>query len=318
MRARRFMNNLHGILLVIAAMAGFTVEDMFIKQLSQTLPVGQILMLLGGASAIVFAVLAGGRPLLARAAWRRPFLLRGLAEALAAASFATALSLVDISVVAAVFQATPLVVTMGAALFLGEPVGWRRWSAIGAGFAGVLLIIRPGLAGFEPAALLVLVAVVAVAARDLMTRRIDVAVSSFVVSFQGFAAMLPTGALLLAASGAAPRLPGAAEGAMIVAAVAFGGASYYAMVRATRIADASVVTPFRYARLLFSLAVGIVVFAERPDAPTLLGAALVIATGLYTFLRERQLARRAARAAVAIGGEPARGAASQTAARSTP
>ncbi|MBZ0124287.1 MAG: DMT family transporter [Roseovarius sp.] len=288
------MQNVHGILLVIAAMAGFTVEDMFIKQLSQGLPVGQILILLGCGSAAVFAALAGGRAILARAAWRPLFLLRALSEAVAAMAFVTALSLVDISVVAAVFQATPLFITMGAALFLGEEVGWRRWSAIGLGFLGVLMIIRPGLEGFEPAALFVLISVASVAVRDLITRRIDVAVSSFVVSFQGFAALVPAGAALLILADTGPRAIGATGGAMILGAVVFGAASYYSIVQAMRIADAAVVTPFRYTRLLSSLAVGVTVFGERPDMLTLLGAALVIGTGLYTFLREQRLARRMA------------------------
>ena len=209
-------------------------------------------------------------------------------------AFVTALSLVDISVVAAVFQATPLFITMGAALFLGEEVGWRRWSAIGIGFLGVLMIIRPGLSGFEPAALFVLISVAGVAARDLITRRIDVAVSSFVVSFQGFAALVPAGAVLLLLGDAGPQAVNLTSGAMVLGAAIFGAASYYGIVQAMRIADAAVVTPFRYTRLLFSLAVGVIVFGERPDMMTLLGAGLVIGTGLYTFLREQRLARRMA------------------------
>lgn len=288
------MQNVHGILLVIAAMAGFTVEDMIIKQLSQSLPVGQILVLLGIGSATIFALVSivRGHNILARAAWRRPFLLRALAEATAAMAFVTSLSLVDISVVAAVFQVTPLAITMGAALFLGEEVGWRRWSAICLGFLGVLMIIRPGFAGFEPAALFVLISVAAVAARDLITRRIDVAVSSFVVSFQGFAAVVPAGLVLLALSGAGPQAITAPQGAMILGAVVFGALAYYGIVQAMRIGEAAAVTPFRYTRLLFSLFVGVVVFGERPDAMTLSGAALVIGTGLYTFVREQRLARR--------------------------
>lgn len=288
------MQNVHGILLVIVSMAGFTVEDMFIKQLSQSLPVGQILIMLGCGSATVFAVLSGGRAIFARAAWQPLFVLRALAEATAAMAFVTALSLVDISVVAAVFQATPLFITMGAALFLGEEVGWRRWSAIGLGFLGVLMIIRPGLSGFEPAALFVLISVAAVAARDLITRRIDVAVSSFVVSFQGFAALVPAGAVLLMLGETGPQAISMTGGAMVLGAVIFGAASYYGIVQAMRIADAAVVTPFRYTRLLFSLVVGVVIFGERPDMLTLLGAGLVIGTGLYTFLREQRLARRMA------------------------
>jgi len=293
------MQNVHGILLIIAAMAGFTVEDMVIKHLSQSLPVGQILVLIGCGSALIFALMSGarGQSVLARAAWRPVFLVRALAEATAAMAFVTALSLVDISVVAAVFQATPLVITMGAALFLGEEVGWRRWSAIFLGFAGVLLIIRPGLAGFEPAAFIVLVSVCAVAARDLITRRIDVAVSSTVVSFQGFAAVIPAGVLLLWFAGSGPVAMTVGETAMLLGAIVFGAAAYFAIVQAMRVGDASVVTPFRYTRLLFSLLAGVLVFGERPDALTLCGAGLVIGTGLYTFLREQRLARRARRAA---------------------
>ncbi len=126
------MENLRGILFILLAMFAFTVEDTFIKQLSGTIAVGQILLLIGIGSASIFAVAAVLRRkrLFAREAWRGSFLWRMLAEACAAMAFATSLSLVDISVVAAVFQATPLAITLGAALFLGEEVGWRRWSAI--------------------------------------------------------------------------------------------------------------------------------------------------------------------------------------------
>jgi len=287
------MNNLHGIVLMIAAMAGFTVEDAVIKHLSQVMPVGQVLAVLGLGSALVFAVLSGGRALTARAAWRPVFLVRALAEAVAAMAFVTALSLVDLSVVAAVFQALPLVITMGAALFLGEPVGWRRWSAIVLGLAGVLLIIRPGLGGFEPAALFVLISVCAVALRDLITRRIDIAVSSRVVSFQGFAAAVPAGLVLLAISGDGPAAITLTDGALVLCGVVFRASAYFGIVRAMRVGEAAVVTPFRYTRLLFALLAGGVIFGERPDLITLCGAALVIGTGLYTFLRERSLARRA-------------------------
>ena len=288
------MQNVHGILLVIAAMAGFTIEDMFIKQLTATIPVGQILIILGLVSAATFAVMTWTKRqrLSAWAAWRRPFLLRALAEAVAAMAFATSLALVDISVVAAVFQTTPLVITMGAALFLGETVGWRRWSAIGLGFVGVLMIIRPGFAGFDPAVLLVLVAVAGVTTRDLVTRRMDTAVSSTVVSFQGFAAIVPAGIFLLFVTGEAPQTLSSTNWMMMAGAVVFSVLAYYSIVQATRISEASVITPFRYTRLLFSLLVGIFVFHERPDAMTLAGAALIIGSGLYTFLREQQVARR--------------------------
>lgn len=295
------MNNLHGILLIIGAMAAFTAEDALIKHLSTWFPTGQILLALGiGASAVFAALaLARGQSLLARDAWRAAPLLRALSEAVAATTFVTALALIDMSTVAAVFQATPLAITMGAALFLGEAVGWRRWSAILVGFAGVLLIIRPGLAGFEPATLLVLVAVAAIAVRDLSTRFIRREVSSLVVSFQGFASVILAGACLLWLQGDALIAPALDHYALIAATLVFSVLGYYAIVQAMRVADASAVQPFRYTRLVFSMIAGMVFFSEQPDAMTLAGATLVIGSGLYTFLRERQLARAMRRAAAA-------------------
>lgn len=293
------MSNLNGILLVIGAMAAFTAEDALIKHLSTWFPTGQILIALGIGAGAVFAALAliRGHSLFARHAWQTAALVRALSEAIAATAFITALSLIDISTVAAVFQATPLAITMGAALFLGEQVGWRRWSAILVGFCGVLLIIRPGLDGFEPAALLVLVAVAAIAVRDLSTRFIVAEVSSLVVSFQGFASIIFSGALLIWLQGDTMVTPQPRHYALIAATLIFSVSGYYAIVQAMRVADASAVQPFRYTRLVFSMLAGILIFGERPDTLTLAGAGLVIATGLYTFLREHQLARRAARAA---------------------
>ncbi|WP_317054473.1 DMT family transporter [Roseovarius rhodophyticola] len=287
------MDNLRGIIFVIVAMAGFTIEDMFIKQLSTTLPVGQILIVLGVGSGAIFATLSllKGQSLTRRQIWQPMFLWRALSEAIAAICFATALSLVDISVVASVFQATPLVITMGAALFLGEKVGWRRWSAIFIGFIGVLMIIRPGLDGFDPNALLVLGSVLFVTVRDLITRKIAADISSTVISFQGFAALIPAGIILLWMTGEHAQSTGSTELWMLLGGVIFGAIGYYGIVQGMRLGDAAVVTPFRYTRLLFSLLVGIVVFQETPDALTLIGAALIISTGLFTFLRERQLAK---------------------------
>lgn len=287
------MNNARGILLIVLAMAGFAIEDMFIKKLSTPLPTGQILIGLGFGSSLIFAILAklNGDRLLAPAAWGRLPMVRALSEAIAAAAFAGSLALVDLSTVAAVFQAMPLAITMGAALFLGEQVGWRRWSAICLGFVGVLMIIRPGFEGFNPATLIVLIAVLAVAVRDLITRRIDVAVSSYVVSFQGFASLIIAGLCMLVFTDRPLGEVGAPEARMFAGAIVFGAMGYWGIVTAMRVGEASVVAPFRYSRLLFSLILGFLVFNERPDLPTILGATLIIGTGLYTFLRERRLAK---------------------------
>lgn len=285
------MDNLRGILFMIAAMIGFTFEDIFIKSMSQTMSVSQILIMLGIGAAIIFLTFSRiqGDRFFLPAAWTPIVICRAVFDGVAAVAFATSLSLIDISMVAAVFQALPLVITMGAALFLGETVGWRRWSAIIVGFLGVLMIIRPGLEGFEPAALWVLVSVIGVAGRDLITRRIDATVASGVVSAQAFFATAIAGVVLCVVNGQELRMPDAGEWKFVVLAMVFGVSGYYGIVIATRIAEASVVTPFRYSRLVFSMLGGMVVFAERPDMMTVLGATLIIATGLYTFLRERRL-----------------------------
>ncbi|MDA7964994.1 DMT family transporter, partial [Ruegeria sp.] len=178
------MNNINGILLLVGSMAAFAIEDMFIKHLSVTVPTGQILIALGVVSGLSFALLsvATRKRVFDPAAWTLLPVARAACEGLGAVMFVTALSLIDLSTVAAVFQALPLAVAMGAALFLGEKVGWRRWSAIGVGFIGVLMIIRPGLEGFQPETLLVVATVVLIAARDLITRKLDARVASTVVA----------------------------------------------------------------------------------------------------------------------------------------
>jgi len=293
------MQNVQGILLVILAMAGFTLEDLFIKKLSVSLTTGQILMIIGVFSSAIFAAIAiaKGQSLVARAAWSRVALIRACSEAMAAMTFASALALVDISTVAAVFQAMPLVITMGAALFLGEHVGWRRWSAIGVGFAGVLCIIRPGFSSFEPATLLVIVSVFSVAVRDLITRKIDASVSAYVVSFQGFGSLFFAGAILLLFTDKPSVMPDVTQSAMFAGAVLFGTMGYWGIVTAMRVADASVVAPYRYSRLVFSILVGTIFLHERPDFATMFGASLIIGSGLYTFLRERRLAAHPTEAA---------------------
>ncbi|WP_299887471.1 DMT family transporter [uncultured Ruegeria sp.] len=287
------MNNVNGILLVIAAMAAFTLEDMFIKQLTASAAPGQILVVLGLICAGVFFCMAlfSRQRIFVAVAWQPLPMIRAMAEAVSAVAFVTALSMVDLSMVAAVFQAMPLAVTMGAALFLGEHVGWRRWSAIGVGFIGVLMIIRPGLEGFRPESLFVVVAVIGVAARDLITRRLDPRISSAVVSSQAYLALVVGGAVLMIL-GAHPLEPlQAGQIGPYAGAVVFGVLGYYGIVTAMRVGEASAVTPFRYTRLLFSILAGVLVFNERPDLMTLAGSTLIIGSGLYTFIRERRLAR---------------------------
>ena len=293
------MNNVHGILLVVGAMAAFALEDMFIKLLSVTVPTGQIMVVLGVACGFLFALMAlvTRKRIFDPVAWQALPMLRSLSETIAALTFVTALSLVELSTVAAVFQALPLAVTMGAALFLGETVGWRRWSAIGFGFMGVLMIIRPGFEGFQPESLFVVATVVAIAARDLITRKLDSRIASSVVALQAYFAVAVSGvALMLFTDQSVVSLQDGQFGPYL-GAIGFGVLGYYGIVTAMRIGEASALTPFRYTRLIFSITAGMLMFGERPDTITMLGAALIIGSGMYTFLRERKLARELAVAA---------------------
>ena len=275
---------------MLAAMAGFTIEDAFIKQLSSTISIGQILISIGLCSSVFFAIVAltSGHSLLASNLWTRATLTRMFAEAIAAVAFVTSLSLVPISTVAAVFQITPLTITMGAALFLGERVGWRRWLAVFVGFIGVLLIIRPGFGGFNPSVLWVLVAVLGVAVRDLVTRVIPFNVESSIISFQAFSSVVIAGAIILLVSPQDIAPIADKELVYLGCTIVFSISGYYAIVLAMRVGNASVVTSFRYSRLIFSLLVGVFIFNESVDMLTLIGSVIIIGSGLYTYLREHR------------------------------
>ena len=290
------MQNIRGIILVTFSMAAFAMEDMFIKSMSRGIPVSEVLVFLGLGGMIAFGIMTyvqrGTLAPLVHRDMRSPIMLwRNASEAVAAMFFITALSLVPLSTVAAVFQATPLAITAGAALFLGEQVGWRRWSAIGIGFIGVLIIIRPGSDTFQLAALLPLGAVITIAVRDLLTRQMDPSIPSVSVAFYGFASVIPAG-LLLATINDPFVMQQGVEWAFMLGAVICGVSGYYAIVQAMRIAETAIIMPFRYMRLIFSMILGMLIFAERPDSWTYLGAAVVIGTGIYMFLREQQARAR--------------------------
>ena len=279
---------------MLIAMAGFTMEDLFMKKLSVNLSTGQILITLGFGSSLVFALLAKskGYKLTAKIFWSKGMIIRQFAEGIAAVAFITSLTLIPLSTVAAVFQATPLVITMGAALFLGEAVGWRRWLAIIVGLIGVLIIIRPGLNSFDPNVVYILIAVLFVTVRDLITRKLPMNVPSTIVSFQAFASLIIAGGILIFLND--QKIVGLDKNQIyfVLGGIIFGVIGYYCIVASTRIGEAGVVTPFRYSRLLFAIIIGFLFFNERPDFLTLLGASIVIMTGIYTVLRERYLARR--------------------------
>ncbi|MFY0645835.1 DMT family transporter [Sulfitobacter geojensis] len=288
------MDNIRGAVLMVLSMLGFAGEDMFIKLLSDAASVGQILVMLGFGGATVFGtiVVIQRKPLFSRDMISAPIGLRALGEMIGTIAFVSALSLTPISSASAILQATPLVVTLGAALFLNEPVGWRRWSAICVGLFGVLLIIRPGMDSFEVLSLLAVVAVFMLALRDLATRRTPSTISTMQLSFLGFLVLVPAGLGLMLATGTPFVRFAGTQWVYFLSALTIGLFAYYAIVAAMRVGEVSFVTPFRYSRLVFALVIGVSVFNESPDALTLIGATIIVASGIYTVWRERRVAQR--------------------------
>lgn len=276
---------------MVLAMLGFAFEDAMIKLLSEALPVGQIIGFLGLSGGVVFALIcrAQGQSLLTRAFLAPSVIVRNLGELVGAVGFVTALSLIPLSTASAILQAGPLLVTLGAALFLGEPVGWRRWGAILVGFAGVLLIIRPGTGDFNWLSLYAVLGVLGLALRDLATRQVQAAVSSIQLSMLAFFSLVPASAILLITSGDTLVPPTTEQWSILSGAVLIGAVSYFAITVAMRIGEISFVTPFRYSRIIFALIIGTAFFSETPDALTLIGAAVIVGSGLYTLWREQKL-----------------------------
>lgn len=282
-----FNDNIKGAVLMSLAMAGFTLGDGMVKMVASDLNTGQIIFIRGIMTSTLILTVA----------WRMgalrpirhlldPWLaIRTVSEILAAVTYIHALASLPLPNAAAILQALPLAVTMGAALFLGEEVGWRRWLAIAIGFAGVLVIIRPGAEGFTTASLLVVFSVVTAAIRDIATKKIRHDIPSLMISGVAALCVTATGAALIVPFGGWQPVAPHHIGLLAIASVAlFTG--YQAIIMAMRTGEISFIAPFRYTSLLWAIALGILLLGEMPDHWMLTGAAIVIAAGIYTFHRE--------------------------------
>ncbi len=281
-------NNLRGSALMIGAMAGFALEDMFIKDLARTWPVGQVLLFIGLGGTLVFGTLALARSdrLLSRALLSPALWMRNLGEIIGTGFYVHAIVLTPLAQASAILQATPLATTLGAALFLRERVGWRRLSAILIGFLGVLIVIRPDSASFSALSLLAVAAVAGMSLRDLATRRIPGTVSSMQIATLGFATFLPLGLALLAVMPGPPVVPTGMDWIRLAGALFFGALGYYAMIISVRLGEIAVVMPFRYSRLAFAAIISTLVFSEPPDRWTLIGGTVIVGSGLYALWRQ--------------------------------
>ena len=280
------MDNIKGSLLMVAAMAGFALEDMLVKAAAQDLPVGQVLIVFGFGGMAIYASIAlmRGEALLHPQAFSRPLLARAFFEILGRLGYTVAIALTPLSSASAILQAAPLVVAAGAVMVFGEKVGWRRWLAIVIGFIGVLMILRPGTGGFEPLSVFAVLGMIGFAGRDLATRAAPPSMTNAQLGLYGFAMMAIAGAIALSWTGGA-TLPDGQSSLLLVGAIVMGVLGYSCLTGAMRTGEIGVVAPFRYIRLVFAMILGVLVFAERPDAMTLLGSAVIVASGLYTVFR---------------------------------
>jgi drug/metabolite transporter (DMT)-like permease len=281
-------DNIRAALFMLLAMAGFVVNDTFVKIASPELAPAQIMAVRGMAASLLLFVLAWRfgalRPL--RFVGSPRLLLRTGADIMATLCYITALGQMPIANASAIFQALPLTVTLGAALFLGEAVGWRRWTAIAVGLVGVMIIVRPGTEGFTIYSVAVLASVCFSAVRDLATRRMDRTLPSLFVAMITSIAVALAGWLLLPLSGGWKPVTATNLVHLFFAAAAI-AVGYIFIVQAMRVGDMGFVAPFRYSVLLYALVIGYLVFGDLPSPLTLLGAAIVVASGIYTLYRER-------------------------------
>jgi drug/metabolite transporter (DMT)-like permease len=282
-------------------MASYTVNDVLVKQILRSYPIGEVIFVRGlmstlliGAAVLMFGY---GRKLRTatggRLAWRSVF------DGLSTAGFIAALAHMPLANVAAVIQIAPLLITALSVLLYRELVGWRRWTAIAVGFAGALLIIKPLPWAFNVWALVAAASALCAALREIQTRRIGQQLPALVVAFWGAAGITMFGPIF--AIGETWTAVAAADLALLFVAAVFVGVAIYLLAVAFRDVDLSVVAPFRYSYLLTSALGGYWVFGELPDGWAAVGGVLIVASGIYALHREavrrRALAARPASAA---------------------
>lgn len=286
------------------AMAGFTMNDAITKTVSSNMNFGQIMLFRGGVAFVLISALAlhQGAIRSLRTLTVGPVALRAAGEVGGTVAFLAAIAHLPLANAAAILQALPLAITLGAALTLGEPVGWRRWLAIALGFAGVLIIVRPGVEGFNQYSLIALIAVMFCTVRDLATKRIPVEIPTLFVTLVTTMMVTMTGAVLVFPLGGWSPLSGGAAALLALAAVLL-LIGYQFVIMALRAGDISAIAPFRYTALLWAILLGYLLFGDVPDAMMAIGAAVIVLSGLYAFYRER-LRGRSPPVAASISGLP--------------
>lgn len=303
MAVTSFRENVRGIVTLSACNLLFIINDTLIKLASEGLPLSEILFFRGLMVTILMIPLvvmsSAHKEIALLRNW--PVFWRTVAEIVAAATYLLALFHIPIANANTIAQIVPLMVTAAGAIFFGEAVGLRRWSAIIVGFVGVLIVVRPGLEGFNAYGVLAVAAAFFITLRDITTRMMPRGLSAILVALITGAAVglsAPVLALVLVETWVMPTPKGLG---LIFLAVFFLIGGYLTAVDFMRHGDISVVAPFRYVVIIWAIAIGFIVWREVPDWPMLVGMAVIAASGIYTFRRERNLARLREEAAAGEG-----------------
>lgn len=285
-------NNLRGAVLFMISMATFTLNLSLMRIASADLPDFQAIFIRSALAAFLLGIVAWRKNAMFYhpvGADRKLMTLRVIGEVGSTLAFLTAVFNIPMANATAILQTLPLTLSVGALVFLKEPLGWRRGTAIAVGFAGVMLIIRPGTEGFSVFSLLALFAVLMVTLRDLATRAMSGAMPGSYVALWASVAITIVSACLSTFE--------VWQSVSLLASACLLGAAFCiliaqtALIAALRMSEISFVSPFRFSSMFWAILFGYVLFAEVPDTLTLAGIALIFATGVFTMIRERQLAR---------------------------
>lgn len=279
-------SNLRGIVAISVSNLLFVLSDTLLKLMSAGMPTGEIVFLRGVAVMVIVAVLliATGQVGALRRAANPLVWLRTAGEITVTLSFIYALFHMPLGNVTVMMQAAPLALTAAAAVFLREPVGWRRWAAILTGLLGVVVVARPGLEGFSAWSLLLIIAVAGVCVRDLTTRLIADTPRLVMIALTGLSST--AAGLVIGLFEDWVPLDLVATAQISGACLALVGA-YYAMIMSMHSGEVAVVATFRYTVIPYAIILGYLLWGDVPDLPMILGTLIILAAGLYVLHRER-------------------------------
>lgn len=289
--------NTRSSLFMLLGMGAFTFGDAITKYAIESIAIGQFMFIRGIITTSLLILMATQQGVISY--WRKAIepmtILRGVGEIGATSCYIFGLTQFSLGFVSSIYQAVPLAVTLGAAIFLAEKVGWRRWLSIIIGFIGVLIIINPSGDGVNPYAFFLLIGVAFTAVRDLSTRKISHTIPTSLISILSSLFITMTGLVIMIANEEWTN-PTTHDFMRITGSAIFLFFGYICIIIATRVGDVSFASPFRYTSLLWALLLSFLIFGQVPSQTTLIGAFIVVCSGCYMLYREAMISYRARRA----------------------